>query len=100
MQHLQVAVGAVVVADQAQPVGANRDGGAAADITGAVERGGAGAGARQVGAVGHLQVVVGAVGVADQAQPVGADRDGATAADSTGAVERDGGGAGAGCVRA
>ena len=86
--HLEVAVGGVVVADEAEAVGADRDRGVPADVARAVERGEGGARAGGVRAVGHLEVAVGDVVVADEAEAVRADRHGGVLADVARAVER------------
>jgi len=65
--HLELVVGVVVVADEAEAVGADGDGGVVADVTHAVEGDGGGAGAGGIGAVCHLEVEVGFVAVADEA---------------------------------
>ena len=81
VDRLQVAVGGIVVADQAQAVGANGDRGVLTDNAGDVQGGGVALVQVDVVAVRHLQVAVGGVVVADHAQAVGADRDRSVVAD-------------------
>src|SRR5690348_15593983 len=94
MQYLQVAVGRVIVADQAQSVRAARDGGANPHTARAVESNSGGAGAGHVCAMRCLQVAIVTIVVADQAQPIGPQRDRRVLPNIQQAVESSAGGAG------
>src|SRR6266542_2986833 len=78
---LEVAVGAVAVADEPQAVGADGDRGVVADAARAVERRQRCRAAGGVAAVGYLEVGAGGVEVADEPQAVGADGDRGVPAD-------------------
>src|SRR2546421_289036 len=70
---LEIAVGCVVITDEAQAVGPDGPGVVSAAVT-VAGHGGEGSGsAGFVGAVGHLEIAVGLIVIADEAQAVGPD---------------------------
>src|SRR6266508_6338590 len=84
----EIAVRAVVVADEPEAVCADGDRGVAADVARRVDGGDRSRTAGGVVAVGHLEVAVRAVVVADEPPAVRADGDRGTPPDGAGAVER------------
>src|SRR5438093_1204893 len=72
VDDLKVADGDVVVADQSEPIDANRHG----RVQALVDCREDGRGARDVRAMGDLQVEVCEIGVADESEPINPDRHG------------------------
>ena len=87
MSDLESAVGRVVVADEAQAVGADGHGGVLTDIACVVQGGKDRGSAGLVGTVGHLETAVGHVVIADETQAVGPDGQGGVLADVTEAIQ-------------
>src|SRR5688572_5161052 len=76
MGHLEIAVGFVIVTDEAQAVGSHNHRRRCTYIIGcSVQWSTGGGGAGQVGTVCHLEVTIGSVVITDETQTVGPDRD-------------------------
>ena len=67
VSHLEVAIGCIVIADEAQAVGSDGHRGVLTDLVCAVEGGEGGGSAGPVRAMGHLEGAVGHVAVTDEA---------------------------------
>jgi len=87
MRHLEIAVGCVLVADEAEAVRSDGHGGVLTDLASTVQGTEGGGAAGLVRTVGYLEGMLGRVVVADEAEAVGSHGHGSELADVAWAIQ-------------